>query len=385
MATLNFALVNNTTSSTVYAAITGQAIDNNNALFLLQSDGKTPYYPASPSSTGSPLAENCAIPLGAPGSTTTVTIPHIAGGRIWFSIATPLQFSLNPGPGLVEPAVANASDPNAAIQWDFCEFTWNSAQLFANISYVDFVSLPVGLALANTSGATQTVTGMPANGLDTVCSGLTAQQGVDNAGWNQLIETNSSGGGNLRALSPNTGIARNSSLFQGYYDPYVSEVWAKYVSPTTLSIDTQAQWATVTGSVDSQGLLDFGTGLTFAKPATADIFSCSTGPFAASSNVEMGALIARLSAAFDRSTLLVDEVTPSGTPAEYYQDKITNHYARIVHAANADGKGYSFPFDDVTPTGGVDQSGAVQDPSPQLLTVNVGGGGVGTSRFVKQG
>ena len=89
MATLNFALVNNTTSSTVFAAVTGQAIDNNNALLLLQSDGKTPYYPTSPSSTGTPLAENCAIPLGPPGSTTTVTIPHIAGGRIWFSLATP--------------------------------------------------------------------------------------------------------------------------------------------------------------------------------------------------------------------------------------------------------------------------------------------------------
>ena len=384
MATLKFALVNNTASSTVYAAVTGQAIDNNNALFLLQADGITPYYPSSPSSTGSPLAEDCAIPLGAPGSTTTVTIPHIAGGRIWFSLGTPLQFMLNPGPGLVEPAVANPADPNAAIQWDFCEFTWNSGQLFANISYVDFISLPVGLALTNASGATQTVTGMSANGLDTVCSGLTAQQAADGAGWDQLIETNPNGSGNLRALSPNIGIARNSALFQGYYDPYVGQVWAKYASPTTLTIDTQAQWAFVTGSVDAQGLLDFGSGLTFAKPATADIFSCSTGPFAASSNIEMGALIARLSAAFDRSTLLVDEVTPSATSAEYYQDKTTNHYARIVHAANADGKGYAFPFDDVTPTGGVDQSGAVQDPNPQLLTVSVGGGGIGMNGLVKQ-
>ena len=210
------------------------------------------------------------------------------------------------------------------------------------------------------------------------------QQAVDGAGWDQLIEANPNGGGNLRALSPNTGIARNNTLFQGYYDPYVNQIWAKYASPTTLTIDTQAQWATVTGSIDSQGLLDFGSGLTFAKPATADIFSCSTGPFAASSNIEMGALISRLSAAFDRSTLLVDEVTPSATPAEYYQDPVTNHYARIVHAANADGKGYAFPFDDVTPTGGVDQSGAVQDASPQLLTVSVGGQGVGAYGVLKQ-
>lgn len=384
MATLNFALVNNTNSPTVYAAVTGQAIDNNNALFLLQSDGKTPYFPTSPASTGAPLAENCAILLGAPGSTTTVTIPHIAGGRIWFSLATPLKFMLNPGPGLVEPAVANPADPNTAIQWDFCEFTWNSAQLFVNISYVDFVSLPVGLTLTNASGATQAVSGMSANGLDTVCSGLTAQQAADSAGWDQLIERDPSGGSNLRALSPNTGISRNNALFQGYYESYVDQVWAKYASPTTLSIDTQAQWATVRGSVDAQGLLDFGTGLTFAKPATRDVFSCSTGPFAPSSDIEMGALIARLSAAFDRSTLLVDEVTPTATPAKYYQDKVTNHYARIVHAANADGKGYAFPFDDVTPTGGVDQSGAVQDSNPQLLTVSVGGGGVGAYGLVTQ-
>lgn len=44
-----------------------------------------------------------------------------------------------------------------------------------------------------------------------------------------------------------------------------------------------------------------------------------------------------------------------------------------MHGANADGRGYAFPFDDVTPTGGHDQSGAVNDPAPQLFTVAVGG------------
>ena len=115
--TLNIALQNQTTSSTVYAYITGQAIDNNNALFLLQSDGKTQYYPTSPSSTGAPLAENCAIPLGAPGNTVTVTVPHLAGSRIWFSVDNTLTFLLNPGPALVEPSVTNPSDPNISTSW----------------------------------------------------------------------------------------------------------------------------------------------------------------------------------------------------------------------------------------------------------------------------
>jgi len=370
--TVNIALQNQTTSSTVYAYITGQALDNNNAVFLLQADGKTPYFPISPSSTGSPLAENCAIPLGAPGSTVTVTVPHLAGSRIWFSVDGTLTFLLNPGPGLVEPSVTNPSDPNINLSWGFCEFTFNSSQLFVNISYVDFVCLPISLTLTNTSGATKHVAGMGPGGLDQVCSGLKAQDASDHAGWSSLVVPNPKGG-NLRALSANNGITLNSSLFSGYYQPYVDQVWSNY-SSKTLSVDTQAQWGTVNGKVNSNNVLDFGAGGTFAQPSAADIFSCSTGPFSNTSNIETGALTARISAAFNRSTLLIDAIEPSGGPSNYYQSPITNHYSRIVHAANLDGLGYAFPYDDVTPTGGQDQSGAVNDPSPQLLTVAVGGG-----------
>ena len=79
---LNIALQNKSNYGTVYAYITGRAINNNNALFLLQADGKTPYYPTTPSSTGSSLAVDCGISLGGPGSNRIVTIPQIAGGRI---------------------------------------------------------------------------------------------------------------------------------------------------------------------------------------------------------------------------------------------------------------------------------------------------------------
>ncbi|MEZ0109452.1 hypothetical protein ABH920_003466 [Catenulispora sp. EB89] len=368
--TLQIALQNTTTSNQVYAYVTGQAIDNNNALMLLESDGHTVYYPSSPGSPGSPLGANCAIALGAPGSATTITIPHIAGGRIWFSVGAPLTFLLNPGPGLVEPSVSNQSDPNINIMWDFCEFTYNDAQMYANISFVDFVSLPISLTLTNGSGGTQTAAGLPANGLDTVCSGLKAQHASDGAGWDQLVVT--SGGANLRALSPNNGIVINSSLFSGYYQPYVNQVWSQY-SNQTLTIDTQASWGTVTGQV-SGGQLNFPGVGSFSQPSAADIFSCSTGPFANAAG-EFGTLIARISAAFNRSTLLIDANQPDGeNPANYYRNAITNHYSRIAHAASLDGRGYGFPYDDVAPNGGTDQSGAVSDGNPTLLTVAVGGG-----------
>lgn len=376
-ATLNIALQNQTVSSTVYAYITGQAIDKNNALFLLQADGKTPYYPASPSSTISPLGADCAIPLGAPGNTVTVTIPHLAGARLWFVRDDTLTFYLNPGPALVEPSPSNTSDVNYNKFWDFCEFTFNSSQLYVNITYVDFVSLPISLTLTNASNQSQHVTGIPSDGLDTICAGLNAQQSKDNAGWNQLIVQRN--GANLRANSPNTGISMNNALFSGYYQPYVDQVWSRY-SNSTLTVNTQINAGNVGGTV-SNDVLNFGNGVaTYTKPSAADIFSCSSGPFAATGNQEKDDITARLTAALNRSTLLINNNTPDGENASsYYQNAITNHYARIVHAANLDGRGYAFPYDDVAPTNGADQSGSVYDPNPKLLTVAVGGGNASTS------
>lgn len=375
--TLNIALKNTTSSTTAYAYITGFASNNGNALFLLQADGRTPYYPPSPppESTLNPLGANCAIPLGPPGSSVNVVVPLIESGRIWFSIDKTLIFLLNPGtqsdprPQLVSPSVSNRSDPNIQTYWDFCEFTFNSSQLYANITYVDFVCIPISMTLTNSSGTTKHVSGLPANGLDIVCAGLMAQKIADGADWDKLIVT--SGGQNLRALSPNNGIVMNSSLFSGYYEPYVNEVWSKY-SGIPLSINTQAGWGTVTGKVLGS-MLSFSGVDDFGKPSTADIFGCSTGPFIDKNNKEIGALGARLAAAFNRSTLLTNSNQPSGSPADYYKHFITNHYSRIVHAASLDGRGYAFPYDDVVPDGGTDQSGAVFDPNPLTLTVTLGG------------
>lgn len=244
--------------------------------------------------------------------------------------------------------------------------------MFINITYVDFVCLPISLTLSSTSGTSQHVSGMPANGLATVCSNLIAQNNQDGAGWNQLIIQ--SGGQNLRALSPNTGIVMNGNLFNGYYQNYVSEVWAKYAGQG-LQVDTQAQWGTVTGTVQNNLLTFPGIG-TFAQPAAADIFSCSTGPFAAqpTNTSELLNIGARLAAAFNRSTILIDSLQPDDeNVSTYYTNSPTNHYARIVHAANLDGRGYAFPYDDVGPAGGADQSGSLSDGSPNLLTVGVGG------------
>lgn len=208
---LKIALKNHTSSNTVFAYVTGLAL-NNHAPVLLQSDGKTLYYPQSPS-TCAPLPVSCAIPLGASGSTVTVTIPKIAGGRIWFSIDESLAFFVNPGLALIEPSVTSYSDPNINISWAFCEFTYNDAQLFANISYVDCQHADL-LDFNEHFGRYQICCGIPSDGLATVCNGLRKQAAVDHQPWDQLICSHN--GRPLRTLSPNNLLVGNQNAFSSY-------------------------------------------------------------------------------------------------------------------------------------------------------------------------
>ena len=366
--TLQIELANQTNSENLYAHITGLALDKNNAWFLLRSDGKTPYYPESPSSIGTAISEDCAIPIGGPGSSTTVTIPHIAGGRIYLSTEKPIVFLLNPGPALVEPSVTNPSDPNYTANWAFCEFTFNQDQLYANISYVDFVSaLPISISLTNASGETKSVLGMPPNGIDLVSSALEEQATKDGQGWNALV-VKSPNGSNLRVLSPNQGMVLNPSLLHNYYDSYIDQAWSRF-SSCNACIDTQAAFGVVQGQVANNELvLD---DQRFGRPSTRDIFSASSGPFATGADAKRNAIIPRLNAAFNRSTLLKSDTFPASTDL-YYLEDVTNHYARVVHGASVDGRGYAHPYDDATPAGGKDQSGFVNDPAPRMLRVVVG-------------
>lgn len=72
---LDIQLQNQTSSSEVYAYVTGIALQHNGQRVLLKADGKGLYFPENPPAIGSPLKEDCAIPLGPPGNTVT------CGGR----------------------------------------------------------------------------------------------------------------------------------------------------------------------------------------------------------------------------------------------------------------------------------------------------------------
>ncbi|KAI1777170.1 glycoside hydrolase family 64 protein [Hypoxylon cercidicola] len=368
---LQVALKNSSDSDQIFAYITGIALQHGGQRCILKADGQGLYFPQEPPAIGSPLAEDCAIPLGPPGNTVHVTIPQMAGGRIWFSRGGRLTFLLNPGPALVEPSVLNPSDPNAALDFDFCEFTLNDAQLYANISYVDFVPrLPIAIALQQAGGATQHVAGMPPDGADRLADALRAQAGADGQPWDKLVVERD--GRVLRVLNATHGNAAGAS-FDGYFEPYVDEVWARLRArqQPALRINTQAAPGTLAAEFTSDSDVVIG-GETFGRPSTADILGCNSGPFATGPSPTRNAIIPRLAAAFARTAVLDADEHPSH-PRTFYRRDPTNHYARLVHEHNVDGKGYAFAYDDVQPDGGEDQSGKVNAGDPVLFTVTVGG------------
>ncbi|MFJ9175070.1 glycoside hydrolase family 64 protein [Streptomyces sp. NPDC102360] len=372
-ATCELALENKSLSGTVHAYVTGHENGTGNWV-LLRADGSV-YHPESPSAPQTPLPVDCAIPLGAAGSAPkVVTLPQMYGARVYFVRDDKLEFFLNPGPSLVEPAFATKEDANYGKTWAFAEFTFNSEQLYSNISYVDLITaLPIGIKLEG--DATHTVAPFPDGAIDKIASDLAAQAAKDGQPWDKLA-IKGEDGKVLRVISPQNLMAPyfdkpDEMPFRDVWGAYVDKVWEKYAS-TDLKIDLQGGRGVFTGRV-SGDTLTFNGGHTFSKPASKDIFTCNHGPFANNpdDSDDKKGILSRLAAGFNRSVMLTHAEQPNGlTSADYYQDATTNHWSRIVHANSP--IGYAFPYDDVQAEGQPDVSGAAHDGNPRRFTVSVG-------------
>lgn len=374
---LNLALVNNLANSEVNAYITG--LDSNNDLVMLQPDGSWFYPTTSSLATPQAVVASVAIACGGYGSTTYITLPsQISAGRVWFAAGELQFFTVNgeTGPSLVEPSAVNPSDPSADVSWGFVELTNSvSAGLFANISYVDFVGLVLGMTLSTASDGIQTALGLQPGAVASICADLIAQSASDGQPWGDLCVTDTSGTP-LRVLAPYDYISINPDAFSDYWTSYVDDVWSYYTT-NTLTIDTQAAAGLVSCTVVDGLLCCDGDNRGYAQPTASDIFGCNSGPFAieAGDNAVHSAVVPRLCAAFDRSTLMLGDGNTQPGPAvsEFYTTAPTNWYSKSVHKYEIDGKGYAFAYDDVVADGAANQAGVVADGSPVLLTVTVGG------------
>lgn len=358
---LKFVLQNNS-GGPATAYIAGFSDAEKKAVFITK-DG-TAYFPEAGGTEPTPVGEEAAIPVDG---TVEVTVPRMYGARVYFSLNDTLEFQVvQDGTGatsVVHPNFVSEEDPNYGKDWTFAEFTLNSEQLYANISYVDFVAAPIALHLKAASGD-QEVPGMPTGALDGVAEGLRTQGG----NWANLVQE--ADGRVVRVLNPN----HRAADFEGYLEPYVDEVYAKYAGES-IFVDTQRDdLGVIEGKVEGDAFV-FGSER-FEKPSSVDIWGCNSGPFAnnpESDSQERLAIVPRLAAAFNRTTLLINPNQPQDEdPATFYQNEITNHYARVVHENLPDGKGYAFAYDDVSSNAGEDHSGKVNAGDPDVFTLTLG-------------
>ncbi|MEU8825148.1 beta-1,3-glucanase family protein [Streptomyces sp. NPDC048636] len=357
------ALENKSLPGPVNAYVTGHE-EGTGKWILLRPDGSKFYLPQSSEMRE---IEDCSIPLKAPGGgPTVVTLPQMYGARVYFVRDNKITFYVNEVSQLVEPSFVAEADVNYGKTWSFCEFTFNTVELYANLSYVDLVTaLPIGFTL--TGDDTHTVAPLKLDAAERIAAALTAQAARDGYPWDKCVI--SDGGTVLRAISPQKLPASRGS-FGDYWNTYTDAVWRKYAS-TDLRINA-GSWGVFTGRVQNAALTFPGLEKPFAEPTTADIFSCDSGPFTNAGSKPFLAVMARLAAAFNRSTLLTHPDQPDGaTPEDYYRDPTTNHWSRIVHANSP--QGYGFPYDDVSPEGTHPVDGSARDSNPLRWHVSVGG------------
>ncbi|MEU3097948.1 glycoside hydrolase family 64 protein [Streptomyces sp. NPDC006967] len=288
-------------------------------------------------------APDASIPGPAAGQTKTIRMPKFSG-RIYFSYGQKMVFKLTTG-GLVQPAVQNPTDPNRNILFNWSEYTLNNDGLWINSTQVDMFSAPYTVGVQRADGSSLSAGRLKPGGYNGVFNALRGQSG----GWASLIQTRPDGTV-LRALSPLYGV-ETGALPASVMDEYINRVWQKY-SGSTLTVTPFGDRPDVRyfGRV-SGGVMHFtnssGAVVTsFQKPDASSVFGCHRNLDAPNDQVR-GPISRTLCAAFNRTTLFSNAQQPDASAAGFYQEPVTNHYSRIIHAHMADGKAYGFAFDDV--------------------------------------
>lgn len=374
-ASLPIKLVNNFDGGAVKAYI--QGLDSDGHIVFIGAKGQLVYPSAKGSKVPVEIKEDLSIPLPAKGQTLDFTLPiSLSSGRIYFAAGN-LKFfmvSTDNGDGLVQPSIANLQDPSAGINWGFVEFTYTNNVLYANISYVDFVGMVLGMKLQVKDGSTQSALGLAGGAVTKICNDMQTQKNSDGRNWTGMCIADQSGKP-IRVISPTIYNDIKASDFSTYWDNYVNQVWSTYTSKP-LTIDTQMSAGKVKCQVKNNQMTCAGDNRAYNKPNAKDIWGCNSGPFGRidSDNAVHVAIIPRLCSAFVRSTLLLagGDVQPSLGQSEYYKVNPTNHYSKLIHKYEPDGKGYAFSYDDVNPSGKENASGTVASGNVQYLAFTIG-------------
>ena len=359
-ATLPFQVINNSGRSDVRLYVVGVDLDTNQLGYV---DAGGAFHPWALPSAGSQVpAPDISINGPSAGAQVTLGIPRDVSGRVYFSYGAPLTFQLVSG-GLVQPAPWSPSDPNAAVLFDWSEFTYSASGIWLNSSQVDQFAAPHEVTATGTDGQIQTAGAMVAGGrqrvIDTIRSLPDFARSVVTA----------ADGSVLRVLAPGKATAAGL-MSTTYLDPAIQAAWDRYRSDTLTVQPFGSGQAAYTGHTRGDQLVftdaSGDTVASFDRPSTADVWDCA-GALAAPNDPVVGPIARTLCAALQRGTLATVRVQPAVDPSTFYRSAPANLYSAAIHANMADGLAYGFAFDDVG-----DQESLVHQSDPVSAGIVLG-------------
>jgi len=309
-------------------------------------------------------ALDVAIKGPGKGGTAKLKVPVGLSGRVYMAFGEKLKFFVTPN-GLVQPAPWAPQDANRNILFDWSEFTYNSGGIWINTSMVDMFSVPHMITVAAGNGATLKTGELVPGGRTGIFNAVAKQPGD----WGKLIVRRSDGTA-LRVESPLKGVERGA-FSNTYFDSYINTAWNTYKNATLTVIPFENQPNTrYFGRTDAGGVMHFKNGsgaevYSIKKPSTKDVFGCD-GNLAAPNDLIAGPIARTVCAALHRSTLAAIHTQPSYDAGKFYKTPVTDHYSRILHSFEKDGRAYGFAFDDV----GHFES-LVHDAAPKSATITL--------------
>jgi hypothetical protein len=300
-------------------------------------------------------------------------LPNInAGGRMWMSEYQPMNMPIVAGPGVVQPNIANPSDPNASTVFDWMEFAEGNDWIYCNNTQVNMFGIPYTMALYNQGPALNATDGINDCYADIVTKYKAFMATVaDGPLFDTLI-------GPVRIVSPNDGTFATGAANSHYFDNYISQVWTEYQSkPLVISTGGNTYSGTTSGPGSQMVFTGPGGPYYVNYPTTQDVLGAS-GAFATGNATEL-AIEVVMDAGFNRH--VIDNAANLNTPADYYLTAPCNYYAAFWHTVNQNALAYGFPYDDDNNQSSVlvsnnargliiTFSGCVNTPTPTLTATN---------------
>lgn len=185
-----------------------------------------------PGATISSYAPNLSWKVGPEGMNFK-TPGTVISGRIYV-VDGHLNFYSSKDGTIIHPDPHNTGDIASQERWGFVEFSHvkdpnnGNEDMTVNLSFVDWVSLPLGMSVTFEDGNNQktvTIPGLKPDGLVKICESLSAL----NSFWPKLCLR---GPDNtpLRVMSPEKYLSLHADDHDAlsYYEPYIDNVWETF-------------------------------------------------------------------------------------------------------------------------------------------------------------